>query len=190
MKKVLAVAALSLASFGANATDYVLVDVLAFNPFSPAGSSVCSSGVHDDGTPPIACGGTATSDGTNVSASGMQWDFDNANADFIYTGGEWNTTVGTGTTVTKSAESCTDILGTACSGLLGTWATGTPGPLNNVDVVEGGGALTITVTEEFAIAGTTSGNIFQFAVVPVPAAVWLFGSALGLLGFVRRRMTA
>jgi hypothetical protein len=28
------------------------------------------------------------------------------------------------------------------------------------------------------------------AVVPVPAAVWLFGSALGLLGFVRRRMTS
>jgi hypothetical protein len=28
------------------------------------------------------------------------------------------------------------------------------------------------------------------AVIPVPAAVWLFGSALGLLGFVRRRMTS
>ncbi len=28
----------------------------------------------------------------------------------------------------------------------------------------------------------------DIGVVPVPAAVWLFGSALGLLGFVRRRM--
>jgi len=29
----------------------------------------------------------------------------------------------------------------------------------------------------------------KFTVVPVPAAVWLFGSALGLLGWVRRRAT-
>jgi hypothetical protein len=29
---------------------------------------------------------------------------------------------------------------------------------------------------------------FQFGtVVPIPATVWLFGSALGLLGWVRRR---
>jgi hypothetical protein len=27
------------------------------------------------------------------------------------------------------------------------------------------------------------------AVIPVPAAVWLFGSALGLLGWIRRRAT-
>lgn len=34
----------------------------------------------------------------------------------------------------------------------------------------------------------TQGQIWTFqAVVPVPAAVWLFGSALGLLGWVRRR---
>ena len=31
---------------------------------------------------------------------------------------------------------------------------------------------------------------FATTTVPVPAAVWLFGSALGLLGWVRRRMTA
>jgi hypothetical protein len=28
------------------------------------------------------------------------------------------------------------------------------------------------------------------AVVPVPAAVWLFGSAMGLLGVIRRRAAA
>ena len=31
------------------------------------------------------------------------------------------------------------------------------------------------------------GELMTFQVVPVPAAVWLFGSALGLLGWVRRR---
>jgi len=35
--------------------------------------------------------------------------------------------------------------------------------------------------------GTPGGTAITFQVVPVPAAVWLFGSALGLLGWVRRR---
>lgn len=30
-------------------------------------------------------------------------------------------------------------------------------------------------------------NVRAFSVVPVPAAVWLFGSALGMLGWIRRR---
>lgn len=48
----------------------------------------------------------------------------------------------------------------------------------------GGDALTLT-------AETANGSSYivnlQTAVVPVPAAVWLFGSALGLLGWIRRR---
>lgn len=35
-----------------------------------------------------------------------------------------------------------------------------------------------------------SGYDFVFNVVPVPAAVWLFGSALGLMGLARRRTAA
>jgi hypothetical protein len=31
---------------------------------------------------------------------------------------------------------------------------------------------------------------FNYSVVPVPAAVWLFGSALGILGIARRRTAA
>jgi len=35
--------------------------------------------------------------------------------------------------------------------------------------------------------GASDGQRMTFSVVPVPAAVWLFGSALGLLGWIRRR---
>ncbi|MGI9342510.1 MAG: VPLPA-CTERM sorting domain-containing protein [Gammaproteobacteria bacterium] len=35
--------------------------------------------------------------------------------------------------------------------------------------------------------GIPSGELMTFQVVPVPAAAWLFGSALGLLGWMRRK---
>ncbi len=38
--------------------------------------------------------------------------------------------------------------------------------------------------------GYNNGQAWNFSVVPVPAAVWLFGSALGLLGAARRRSAA
>jgi hypothetical protein len=42
------------------------------------------------------------------------------------------------------------------------------------------------------VAGWSSGVlevVYTYSVVPVPAAVWLFGSALGLLGWMRRKAT-
>ena len=45
-------------------------------------------------------------------------------------------------------------------------------------------------TLQFENGTTSSGNIWTFTAVPVPAAAWLFGSALGLLGWARRRQTA
>ena len=39
-----------------------------------------------------------------------------------------------------------------------------------------------------ALNGSYSG-VMNFAVVPVPAAIWFFGSALGLMGVMRRRAT-
>lgn len=46
--------------------------------------------------------------------------------------------------------------------------------------------LTATTTTAFPASIGTVG--IDVEVVPVPAAVWFFGSALGLMGFVRRRM--
>ena len=47
-----------------------------------------------------------------------------------------------------------------------------------------GTALTVSNVTFFPFI---SGNTMTFQVVPVPAAVWLFGSALGLLGWMRRK---
>ncbi len=40
------------------------------------------------------------------------------------------------------------------------------------------------------LGGTVLIDNVSLTVVPVPAAVWLFGSALGLIGFLRRRAAA
>jgi hypothetical protein len=40
------------------------------------------------------------------------------------------------------------------------------------------------------VTDNTSGQFAGSAAVPVPAAVWLFGSALGMLGWMRRRSSA
>ncbi len=37
------------------------------------------------------------------------------------------------------------------------------------------------------VSGNTSGKFAGSSVVPIPAAAWMFGSALGLLGWVRRQ---
>ncbi|MEZ5564313.1 MAG: VPLPA-CTERM sorting domain-containing protein [Gammaproteobacteria bacterium] len=50
-----------------------------------------------------------------------------------------------------------------------------------------GGQLILSNGIDTALAGT---HYMTFSVVPVPAAVWLFGSAIGLLGVARRRKVA
>ena len=52
-----------------------------------------------------------------------------------------------------------------------------------------GGILGVTFVDVL-LTGDTSGvdiTNFGFTTVPVPAAVWLFGSGLGLLGWIRKR---
>jgi hypothetical protein len=50
------------------------------------------------------------------------------------------------------------------------------------------GELYLLVTNSLGPSGST-GEIFKISAVPIPAAVWLFGSGLvGLAGVARRRM--
>lgn len=54
-------------------------------------------------------------------------------------------------------------------------------------VQDSGGTLILSNGIDIMSAGT---SYMTFSVVPVPAAAWLFGSALGLLGWARRRRAA
>jgi hypothetical protein len=200
MKKLFAIALLSLAAASANAAgSYVLTAVTAYNPFSPSGSSVLIG--------PVATGGEATVDSLgNVSAADIQFSFVALFA-YNYTGGVWSAVVG-GTSVGHT-ETCVESLSVSCSGALsglsGIWnstqqnggaasnvcsasAFFGAGNCDRVSVVEvPGDSLTVIEQSEFAISGLPSGFIYHFSVVPVPGAVWLFGSALGVMGAMRRK---
>ena len=60
----------------------------------------------------------------------------------------------------------------------GTVALDTSGVSKEHFVAAGGGF----VAERYIISGTLTGTV-----VPIPAAVWLFGSGLGLLGWMKRK---
>lgn len=63
------------------------------------------------------------------------------------------------------------------------------GPQQNISWFDG---LETTLTGSTLVLDNTAvggDRIIYFQVVPVPATVWLFGSALGLLGWVHRRTT-
>lgn len=201
MKKQIAIALLSLVSASANAAGtYALTVVNTYNPFSPTGTSVLIG--------PAATGGSATVDGLGtVTAADVQFSF-SARLVYEYSGGIWSGVVG-GNSVTHT-ENCVEIAGLFCtgtlSGLAGIWNNTqqngggasnvcsastffAAGNCDQVSIAEVPGvSLTIIEQSEFSIPGLPFGNVYRFTAVPAPAGIWLLGTALGAIGWMRRKV--
>lgn len=109
-----------------------------------------------------------------------QGDATTGSLDALTTGSDSNWAPGTPGTAAASGS------GTALSGGAGVW-TGTVVNFGNVGAAWGAFDGT-PYTEKFNI--TVNGTAASTSPVPVPAAVWLFGSGLmGLVGVARRRKT-
>jgi hypothetical protein len=191
-------AAMLLLSTGAQAATYSLTSVTYTNPFA--------------GTTPVAsctgCGvATAVTSGvasSSVSLDDVSWVFAGGGNNYTIAFGG-TTTLDLGTTLNKTEHSCVQTLGGVCtpanvrSGLSGpAYYTGISNDnltscTNDrcrIDVSISGSNLLVVIRR--ALSESPTSTSFQsynlsFAQVPVPAAVWLFGSALGLMGIARRK---
>jgi len=197
MKKyLLATAALLLLATGAEAsTTYILNNITYVNSFAPNPVGC------------VGCGtGTAVDDGFgNITLAGLDWSFvGGGNSYSASIAG--TTTLAAGTTLINSGGSCTYVSGTnVCdplsirsgwgqpayyTGIASDNATSCVNDRCRVDLLLSGSTLTMEVKRalsESATSGAFQKLTFTFAAVPVPAAVWLFGSALGLMGIARRK---
>jgi len=164
-------------------------------------SSVCITCSNSPNTPGVSI---AVDDGVgNITLSEVSFTLAGFGADFTDTF-VGTTVLGLGVDLDKSSDSCV-VNNTATQwcdptdprGYAGDWNTGflangtTPSTIANFDAVAGIDSLVLSITKsrDNPEAGQFLRMNFKYQVVPVPAAVWLFGSALGLLGWVRRRQT-
>jgi hypothetical protein len=201
MKKYLvSAAAMLLLAGGAQAATYSLTSVTYFNSFG--------------GSVPVAsctgCGvGTAVTSGVANSAvvlDDVSWYF-NAGGNTYNIAFDGTTTLAAGTTLNKTNDSCVQTVGSVCT--LTNVRSGMGGPVHytgisndnlttctndrcRVDVSLSGSTLSVVIKRALSESATSAAyqsyTLGFTQVVPVPAAVWLFGSALGLMGFARRKM--
>jgi len=225
MKKVAAVAALSLAAMGAQAAQWELTDILQTVPFG-TGS-------------PSSFDGTVLGFIDGVVVVTANWQTPEPGNTQVFYSGLWGMVIGDNTDVIKLTESCiqgTDIGGTSTicgrdkaftnrNGLEGDWISGQDqngdttafgcnmlagfqcggfgdvdvGALNFVNVTLNGTGQnigdTLVILRQTQFSDNPNSGFFSdvqsiqltYTLVPVPGAVWLFASGLGLIAWMRRR---
>ncbi|MCL4779264.1 MAG: VPLPA-CTERM sorting domain-containing protein [Gammaproteobacteria bacterium] len=210
-----ALAVLAMASTSANAaTVYTLDKIVYANTFTIAffpNDDYTLGGPNFAGTC-YGCGtSTAVDDGLgNITLTGVSWET-NANGYQFTNTFSGTTTIGTGVTLTKDPGwSCVDTVLVSCVSATAGWGgagyytglgsdgataclTPAAAPRCAVNVTQvSPSALTVEIRKALSeSAGATfQAYTLHYSVVPVPAAVWLFGSALGLMGLVRRKQLA
>jgi len=163
---------------------YSATSSLSSSPYAPTilNDQITDLSIATGGTPGGVASATAYTcvEGTFLSGVG-------ANGCGGYTlGGNFtddSTTVWSGTTVSQTIGG--DDVSTSGPRTLATYDFGFDG-FSGVDGMTAGDLIFIGNGLPLGIPDT-GGERMTFQVVPVPAAAWLFGSALGLLGWARRR---
>ena len=193
------------AMFGAAQAEPLLfrLDNVVYDSFG----SASIIGVDVGGVCPGCLGGggtlsTAIVDGNNVSLANIAFGLDVGSSKYLLTVESAQTILGDGVALLKSGVTCVADLGSACnpastrSALLfpvdftGQAADGTECLLCAVNVTLSGDQQTLSIAIRKQLTqgfGSPQTYILNYTLIPVPGAVWLFASALGLMGWLRRR---
>lgn len=201
--RILAGLALFMLAGSASAASYTLASITYANQFT--GATVYTVGGNLAGTC-FSCGtGTAVTTGTSVALTDVNWTVNafgqNYTIDFDAT-----TNIGLLQTLVKApGHTCVDTAGTTCAPASiisgfggGTFYSGFGSDNStvcancSVATVLTGTGLTVSIRKALSEAnpGFFQRYNLNYVNAPVPAAVWMLGSALGLLGFIRRRSAA
>jgi hypothetical protein len=186
--------------------EYVLDNVVWGSPFGTPGVI----GVDFLGQCPGCVGGsgplsTAVVDGSNVSLTDIAFGLGNASSNYLLTVDSATTILGTGVALIKNGVTCVAIAGSACNpastrsalgfavDFTGQAADGSLCAACGVNVILSADEkeLSVRILKQLT-QGSASQQFYQlnYTLIPVPGAVWLLGSALGLAGFLRRRTAA